>query len=286
MELIMPAEISGKIMTLIDTAKEKVTIVSPYNKISNWTKLTKRILEAKKNGVQIEWFIRKTGGNFNEIKQLGITPIEIENLHCKIYMNETAAVVTSMNLYEYSDVNSIDIGYLTRNESDYQNIVLFVNNYIRKKAQTINTVAVKPAPALNREIENNGFIAWIKEKFPQYSDTIVICKNKSGVCVEIEKFKTNYRLIFEPKGNYFRIDLRIDYDFNREKDAFNQLRAYLPRWTSILKNDVQAGGEMKRFKIDIKTSESINGEKWHQDEFKKFIPFFERAVAMYEADLI
>ncbi len=36
MELIQPAEISGKIMTLIDQAKEVIIIVSPYNKFTYW----------------------------------------------------------------------------------------------------------------------------------------------------------------------------------------------------------------------------------------------------------
>lgn len=40
MELIQPAEISGKIMTLIDQAKEELIIVSPYNKFTYWKKLT------------------------------------------------------------------------------------------------------------------------------------------------------------------------------------------------------------------------------------------------------
>ena len=282
----MPAEISGKIMTLIDSAKEKVTIVSPYNNISNWTKLTKRILEAKRNGIQIEWFIRKGKGNYNEIEQLGITPIEIENLHCKIYMNETAAVVTSMNLYEYSDVNSIDIGYLTTIESDYKKIVFFVDNYIRKKVQPIRTVEVKRLHSLKPAIENSGFVAWLKEQYPQYSDTIISYKTKAGICIEIKNFKTNYSLIFEPKGNYFRIDLRIDYKFINESDAFNRLKKYLPRWASIVKNDVIAGSEMKRFKIDINTTEHIDGENWHLETYKKFIPYFDKAIMMYHADLI
>ncbi len=49
-----------------------------------------------------------------------ITPIEIENLHCKLYLNEKNAVVTSMNLHEYSDSSSIDIGYFITEKNHYQ----------------------------------------------------------------------------------------------------------------------------------------------------------------------
>ena len=102
MELIQPAEISGKIMTLIDQAKEQLIIVSLYNKFTYWKKLTQRIDKAKQRGVKIKWYIRKNvENNVEQIRQIGIEPIEIENLHCKLYLNEQNAVVTSMNLHEY-----------------------------------------------------------------------------------------------------------------------------------------------------------------------------------------
>lgn len=47
MKLIKPAEISAKIMTLIDEADKQLIVVSPYNNISGWNKLLIRIKEAQ-----------------------------------------------------------------------------------------------------------------------------------------------------------------------------------------------------------------------------------------------
>lgn len=130
MELIQPAEISGKIMTLIDQAKEEIIIVSPYNKFTYWKKLTQRIDKAKQRGVIIKWYIRKNvENNVEQIRQIGIEPVEIENLHCKLYLNEQNAVVTSMNLHEYSDTSSIDIGYLITEEEKYKELTDFIDIY-------------------------------------------------------------------------------------------------------------------------------------------------------------
>jgi hypothetical protein len=43
MEIIKPSEISGKIMSLIDEAKQFVVIISPYYNLGKWQKLTSRI---------------------------------------------------------------------------------------------------------------------------------------------------------------------------------------------------------------------------------------------------
>ncbi|WP_423147899.1 hypothetical protein [Rubrolithibacter danxiaensis] len=51
MELVQPAEISGKIMTIIDEAENELILISPYNKIVrvahslnySWTSMDKII---------------------------------------------------------------------------------------------------------------------------------------------------------------------------------------------------------------------------------------------------
>lgn len=46
MKLIKPAEISSKIMTLIEEADESLIIVSPYNDLEKWDKINKRFESA------------------------------------------------------------------------------------------------------------------------------------------------------------------------------------------------------------------------------------------------
>ncbi|MEN8204286.1 MAG: hypothetical protein ABFS28_16945 [Bacteroidota bacterium] len=57
MKLINPSEISGKILTLLEQSDERVTIVSPYMKISKWYKLLNKLIDLKAKGIPIEIFV-------------------------------------------------------------------------------------------------------------------------------------------------------------------------------------------------------------------------------------
>jgi hypothetical protein len=136
MEIIKPAEISGKIMSLIDDAVKHVIIVSPYYNFKNWDKLLNRIEKAKQRGVKFIFYIRQPENqnernSLNELEKLGFSAITIERLHAKIYLNEHQAIVTSMNLNESSDKLSVDIGLITKTPEDYQEINNFYLRYIK-----------------------------------------------------------------------------------------------------------------------------------------------------------
>lgn len=287
MELIMPAEISGKIMTLIDSAKKTIIIISAYNKISGWTKLTKRIKEAQSRGVNIEWYIRKNEGNYSEIKQLGIDAFEIEYLHCKIYMNEKSAIVSSMNLHEFSDKNSIEIGYYISNEKDYADLLNFVELYISKPRNKIEQNSLMEISSSN--IANNKFIdllvLWLTLRFPEYTKNISKFKNKYGTGLELACFKENYRLIFEPKTSYFRIDLRIGFDYNTRTEIFSSLKNKSTQLTAEIEREIAFGNQMKRLKIDLDECYNIAYESWGSKELEKLKPIIERIIEVYAREL-
>ncbi len=133
MEFIKPNSISGEIMNIFDEAKEKVIIVSPYCKFGKWFKLVNKIKDLQSRNIEIEFYIRD--GEIEALEQvldLGIQPILVPNLHAKMYLNEKAAIVTSMNLLLSSEINSIDIGYKTSNEKEYNELMDFYNTYLVK----------------------------------------------------------------------------------------------------------------------------------------------------------
>ncbi len=81
MKLIKPAETSAKIMTLIDEAEKELIIVSPYNNLDGWTKLTNKIKKAQSKGIEISWYSRKNNvdkSNSEEVRSIGIEPILVE----------------------------------------------------------------------------------------------------------------------------------------------------------------------------------------------------------------
>lgn len=143
MKLIKPAEIAAKIMTLIDDAERELIIVSPYNNITGWDKLIRRINKTKERGVTVLWYSRKNNVQENNAKEvivnLGIQPVLIEDLHAKIYMNERSAIVTSMNMSKISDDKSIDLGYITETKEEYDEVYQVYMKYINHREKPVET---------------------------------------------------------------------------------------------------------------------------------------------------
>jgi len=135
MILIKPNQISGEIMTLLDEADERVVIVSPYIKISKWYKLLNKFKALQDRGIPIEFYVRENEiESIEEVQAIGITPIPFPNLHAKLYMNESCAVICSMNLTLSSEISSLDIGYKTTTKEEYNDVLDFYNKYIKSNS--------------------------------------------------------------------------------------------------------------------------------------------------------
>ena len=103
---------------LIKSANERLVIISPFLKFNQ---RMKELLEDK-NRMKID--IRVVYGK-NELQPEEITWLQsldfvrtsfCQNLHAKCYLNEETAIITSMNLYEFSQVNNNEMGvFIDRN---------------------------------------------------------------------------------------------------------------------------------------------------------------------------
>lgn len=139
-------------MTLFDESELRLVIVSPYNNFINWTKMKKHLASAVNRNIKISYFIRdQKEPNLRQFEEIGITPIIIKDLHAKVYLNEKYAIVSSMNMLEYSDTNSIDFAYKTESSNEYDEVIDFINKYIDK--ETINTKNDEVDPLSEKEME-------------------------------------------------------------------------------------------------------------------------------------
>lgn len=151
MRLLHPPQVSGEIMNLLDKARQQVVIVSPYNKIKNWHKLAPYLLRLHTRNLPVEYYVRREktpSPGLLEVREAGFTPIEIEGLHCKFYLNETYGIVTSMNLLLSSDVNALEIGYVTETAQEYADLVQFLDDNIRNRVVPCLPTAPRPALAV------------------------------------------------------------------------------------------------------------------------------------------
>ena len=125
-------EISSQIMTLIDETKEELVIVSPYIKIKTWNKIKKCLQRAVDRGVNITVYARKNADqDLSDLIHFKVKLILIQDLHAKIYLNENYAIVSSQNMIEYSDENSIDFAYSTETDLERLQLDKLINQYLK-----------------------------------------------------------------------------------------------------------------------------------------------------------
>lgn len=105
---------------LIKDAKDRLILISPYLKLNDRVKE----LLADKNRLKID--VRMVYGK-SELQPAEITWLReqsyirtsfCKNLHAKCYLNEELCIVTSLNLYEFSQVNNNEMGILIRRGED------------------------------------------------------------------------------------------------------------------------------------------------------------------------
>jgi len=132
---------------LIKGASDRLILISPFLKLNDRMKE----LLADKNRLKIDVRIvyGKSELQPQEIEWLrGLTYIRTSfcrNLHAKCYMNEEMCIVTSLNLYEFSQVNNNEMGILIQRADDSQ---LYKDAY--EEAQRIIRISYEVRISLER----------------------------------------------------------------------------------------------------------------------------------------
>lgn len=128
-------------------ASDRLILISPFLKLNDRMKE----LLADKNRLKIDVRIvyGKSELQPQEIEWLrGLTYIRTsfcKNLHAKCYMNEEMCIVTSLNLYEFSQVNNNEMGILIQRADDGQ---LYKDAY--EEAQCIIRISEEVRISLER----------------------------------------------------------------------------------------------------------------------------------------
>ena len=122
----------AEIEDIVRSARERIVLVSPYIKADE--DLVER-LKGKTEDVEIVVVYGKDKDQ-PQAKSLfearGVTKIFVKDLHSKCYLNENKALVTSMNLYEYSQNNNEEMGVLITRKADeelYEGVIDLVAHW-------------------------------------------------------------------------------------------------------------------------------------------------------------
>lgn len=105
---------------LIKNAKDRLILISPFLKLND--RIRELIADKNRLKIDIRIVYGKSELQPDEIRWLNelsyVRTSFCKNLHAKCYLNEEICIVTSLNLYEFSQVNNNEMGILIRRSED------------------------------------------------------------------------------------------------------------------------------------------------------------------------
>ncbi|GAB3837676.1 phospholipase D family protein [Hymenobacter jeollabukensis] len=169
------AGVSHELENIIKGAKTHIWLVSPYLQVSKT--LFERLKAAINRGIKVTIIYGK-----NELKEEQyellrmLNPIDLHffvNLHAKCYFNEHSMIITSMNMYEYSERTNREMGILINRSTDKD-----IYNAAAKETLEIWDAADK--------VELST-LAKLKQPVSAKKATTFTANSVKGLCIRCEK---------------------------------------------------------------------------------------------------
>lgn len=123
-QVVTDDAVSSSALALIREANEYVVLISPYNAL--WTHLKNEITLAIRRGACVT-AVYNPGGHARGdgvewLLDAGAAVYKLPNLHAKLCLNESSALLSTMNLVGPSSRNSMDVGMLVRGGAAYASL--------------------------------------------------------------------------------------------------------------------------------------------------------------------
>ncbi len=110
----------SQIVRIVSKAVNKIVLITPFIKIPD--DLLERLRDMDKNGVKTTVVCREKDlkpDEKSELKKLKYLDLRFdEDLHAKCFYNEESMVITSLNLYEHSQLRNREMGILLNLKDD------------------------------------------------------------------------------------------------------------------------------------------------------------------------
>jgi hypothetical protein len=176
-EFLTTSGVTYNLERIIKEAKERLVLVSPYLKINE--RLRQMLEDQDRYKIDIRVVYGKNDlqpAENNWLRSMqSIRSSYCNNLHAKCFLNESEALITSMNLYEFSQVNNEEMGILVTKAEDsdlYSKIYDEANRLIRISDELRVEVQVVTPPEAAK-----------KNKTPAKRTATAKTKKESGHCI-------------------------------------------------------------------------------------------------------
>jgi len=132
---------------LIKNAKERLVLISPFLKLND--RIKELLIDKDRLKIDVRIVYGKSELQPEEIRWLNelayVRTSFCKNLHAKCYLNEELCIISSLNLYEFSQVNNNEMGVLIERASDVE---LYKDAY--EEAQRIIRISEEVRISLER----------------------------------------------------------------------------------------------------------------------------------------
>ena len=143
-------EISSELSRIIDSGDGRLLLISPFLRLNRRLREALELQDRKKRDIRIVYGKSDLHPEESEwLASTRIRPSFREHLHAKCYMNESRALITSMNLYEFSQQNNDEMGILLDRGDDTE-----LYEAVKREAERILELSDELEPV--DESEANG----------------------------------------------------------------------------------------------------------------------------------
>jgi len=189
-EFLSTAGASNAIEQMIKNSKQRLYLITPYLQINPLLRSILQALDNKVSTIDIRFVSRTDKINAEDMNFLqnlkNVKVFALDNLHAKCYLNEDMVILTSLNLYQYSQHNNIEMGIKITKTTDpdlytaiYEEVerilgeskIYQIKILEKEKKETVSKE--KPAANISRTKELSkdqsrelGFCIRCKEKMP------------------------------------------------------------------------------------------------------------------------
>jgi phosphatidylserine/phosphatidylglycerophosphate/cardiolipin synthase-like enzyme len=155
---------------LIKRTKDKLILVSPYLQFNDRIKEHIQNLNIQKKDIRIIYRENKLHPDENNwlANQIGVRTSICKSLHAKCYINDNEAIITSMNLYEFSQLNNNEMGIHITKEADPE---LYKDTF--DEVQRLLTISEEFRVTVQKIDSRNGTTKAVKE----------LSNNGKGYCI-------------------------------------------------------------------------------------------------------
>lgn len=153
---------SYHIERLLKGARERIVLISPYLKFR--PRIRELIEDAahRKVEVQIVYGKKEQCDEIERLRPLaGVSVTFCRNVHAKCYLNETFGIITSLNLYDFSEAKNQEMGVLFQRATDHQ-----LYQQADEEAQRI--VRISGGPSQTQKPVAVAASATVQEPSPEY----------------------------------------------------------------------------------------------------------------------